>query len=988
MPKKKKITTKAKVEVVTKSSVEGFRGGMRLDLDRKMKDHSGQTLREVLVNHFVDVLEQEIENQAPRLKKIRKWNKMYRGERDPKSSPWVNCFSKDTEVLSDGGWTLVSDVRVGERLLSMNPIGGESGYRAVTEKSCTYHGVLKHIYNETVDFMVTPDHKMAVYKGESKSEFKFVLASDLNAGHKIPLVSQWKGKNADLIFGLSPLDAVSFLGWYIAEGWTFKSGTIGIAQKDKAHRYTIHKLLNRLGFKYSSSSKGFLVSAKSVPLQFRRLLKRLGKSEDKYIPRFFLDLESEYLIELLDALLAGDGHIRFRYDRNFPKAAYFTTSKQLADDVQELAQKIGLRASIKIEDKRGQICVSDRFRLGVIRKKLYRIYILFKKQAKISRTQVDDIGYNDFAYNFTVPPYHSVYVRRNGKAAWCGQCANVAIPVSRSNADAISVRVIEAIWGKTKMALFKAMDGRLVGLDKEMEDWFNWYQKSILDFQGKLLSPVLQCVNTGTGLVKLDWLIKRRTVYRYANADEVDNKNIPKYPIYKSETPGIKEVITENNGPQIYPLDREDFIISSDARSIQDAYIVGFQNRMRKPQIRLKETQGLYFKGTTNNIFPQSEEDETIKAKVKSESKELEYVVDESKPIRIWELWVRFDVDEDGEEDDIVLTIHKESNTICDAIYNPIFKGFRPFIDYVFYPSEYHFDGEGAMEILEKPQIELDGLHNRRLDRLTMLNCPETFIKQGSGIDDYKRSPGKVTVVRGELETSIKELEAHDIYPSTFREEDMLASYMDRAVGITPAVMGISTAERPVARETFALQQEANKKFAFGINNIVRRISDTIYMLLEMMAQYQPEYRYKVRQGEEFQEKTVNFPGWMVRDSLQIECIAASAMLNQEVRREKELTLYQLLSDYYTKTAGMVQAVCDPSLPPDFKKFLISVVEKGDRRIEKILDDFDERDSEQYLVNINEVIDVDANLNPPPPPQMPPGQPPTMPGGQQGGGRM
>lgn len=659
MPKKKKITTKAKVEVLTKSDVLGFRGGLRLDLNKKMKGHSGQKLGEVLSQHFCQVLEQEIENQAPRLKKIRKWNKMYRGERDPKSSPWVNC-------------------------------------------------------------------------------------------------------------------------------------------------------------------------------------------------------------------------------------------------------------------------------------------------------------------------------------------ANVAVPVSPSNADAISVRVIEAVWGKARMALFKAMDGRLIGFDKDMEDWFNWYQKSILDFQGKLLSPILQAVNTGTGLVKLEWEIKRRTVYRYANADEAKNKNIPKYPIHKSKTPGIKEVITEYNAPQIYPLDREDFIISSDARSIQNAYIVGFRSRMRKPEIRLKETQGLYFKDTTDKIFPSSEEDETLKAKVKSESKELEYIADESKPNQIWELWVRFDVDEDGEEDDIVLTLHRESKTICDAIYNPIFKGFRPFIDYIFYPSEYHFDGRGVMEMLEKSQIELDGLHNRRLDRLTLLNCPETFVKQGSGLDDYRRSPGKVTVIRGELETSVKELESHDIYPSTFREEDVLVGYMNRHVGITPEVMGETTAERPVFREAATRLGEANKKFAFGINNIVRRIADTIYMIIEMMAQYQPTYRYKVRQGDAFQEKTVTFPGWMVRDSLQIECVAASAMLNQEVRREKELTLYQLLSDYYTKTAGIVQAITDPSLPPDFKKFLISIIEKGDKRIEKILEDFDERDAEQYVVNLNEVIDIEANLNPPPPPEMPPGQgeQPMMPGQMPGGGFM
>lgn len=563
-------------------------------------------------------------------------------------------------------------------------------------------------------------------------------------------------------------------------------------------------------------------------------------------------------------------------------------------------------------------------------------------------------------------------------------CANMAIPVSKSNADAVAVRAIESVWGKSRVVLMKALDKRLIGTDREMEDWFNWYQKHILDFKYKLLSPILQSVKTGTGLAKLDWEVRRRGSYRYATANEKNDPSIQTYPIYKSESPGILELITEYNGPQIYPVDRCDFVISADARDIQSAYVVGFKFPMRMQEIKSNELKERYYKDSYKKIFKSGEEDETLAAHVRAQKKELDYRVDETKPTYLWELWVKFDVNEDGQEDEIVLTIHRETGTICDAIYNPIFKGFRPFIDFVGSPSEYHFDGEGVIETLEKPQIELDGLHNRRLDRLTVFNAPETLVQSGRGIDNYKRSPGQVTVVRGELEGAVKELLGHDVYPSTWQEEQMLVNYMDRAVGITPAVMGVSTAERPVFRETATLQAEANKKFAFFINNIIRKVEDCVYMIIEMMAQYQPQYKYRVGAGEAMQERTVEFPGWLVRDALQIECVAATQMLNQEMRRERELTMYQLLSDYYTKTASMVQAITDPSIPPDFKKYIVSIIEKGDRRIEKILQDFDERDAESYRVNIEQTIDVMANLMPlvPPPDQMGGASP--EPGGGQG----
>ena len=62
----KKVLKKTKDEILSKDDIIGFRGGMKLNLERKMRDHSGQTLRQVLSTHFKTVLEQEIENNYDR----------------------------------------------------------------------------------------------------------------------------------------------------------------------------------------------------------------------------------------------------------------------------------------------------------------------------------------------------------------------------------------------------------------------------------------------------------------------------------------------------------------------------------------------------------------------------------------------------------------------------------------------------------------------------------------------------------------------------------------------------------------------------------------------------------------------------------------------------------------------------------------------------------------------------------------------------------
>jgi len=534
-------------------------------------------------------------------------------------------------------------------------------------------------------------------------------------------------------------------------------------------------------------------------------------------------------------------------------------------------------------------------------------------------------------------------------------CANVAVPITRVRTDTIFVRIIGAIWDRSKVWLFKALKSELIGLDREIEDAMDWFQKNILKFKQKMLSPILQCVKTGTGIIKIGWEEKRRAVYRYATDKELKNKNITKYQT-ADERKGVIDIITEYIGPQIYPVDRKDFFMSSDAASIQEAYVVGFKFPLTENQLKHKVQQGLYYEDAVEKIKTPSEPDNVKEKRAEAQGKEISYERG-LKPYDMYELWTRYDVNEDGNEDDIVLTMNLESGALVKAIYNPLFKGFRPFIDYVFYPSEYLFDGEGVVEILEKPQIEIDSMHNQRLDRITCLNAPMTFIRRGSGLDNFQIQPGKVEICDTEVtEDVIREFKFSDQTFSSYPEEDRLVEYCNQAVGTPPISMGFSESERPVFKESIARKGEADKKFYYGVQNIIYKVIETGYMLLEFFAQYQPEIKYETETQEGIETRTVNFPVEYVRDGFQIEIAGARTLLTQEERLHKGLTKYQLLSDYYTKTAGMVMAIGAPTTPVELKVFLSKVMEKGDKLISDILADFDEKDVEEFQVNAEEFI--------------------------------
>jgi len=578
-------------------------------------------------------------------------------------------------------------------------------------------------------------------------------------------------------------------------------------------------------------------------------------------------------------------------------------------------------------------------------------------------------------------------------------CANVSIPIVRSNVDTIYVRQIDNLFNKRLVWLVNAKKDEYYSLAKKIQDALHWYQENVLDLRRKIQAPLMQAIKIGTGIGKLVYEEKRKVVYRYATPAEEADDSVEKYSIPGSDEKVVKDKISVFTGPNFYPIAREDWVQSSDALDIEQCAMVGFRFYLRPPQVELKARQGLFRQEAVDRLLAKKglpgaggspdDFDQTKKERAVLEKQVLN-VIDRNKPYEFYELWMKYDVDEDGEEDDIVVTIHRSTGIIMDAIYNPLFSNFRPFIKFIFYPVEYSRDGEGVCQILESIQSEINTLHNQRIDRITEINCPVFFVQAGSGLENLHRiEPGKIYPVEGDPSTAIQEMRYSDTVFSSFQEEDRLIAMADRAVGISPAVMGQSTAERPVAKETWALLEEANKKFKYGTENIRDRIREMGYKILEFMAQYSPRFTYYIKDEMGImREETVTFPVESIREVFDITLASSSEVMSQEIRRETNLTLYQLLSDYMTKVGSMAQVLCSPQVPSEFKKVILDANDKSVKILQRIIDDFPMvPDSKSVVLDLRQAVDVNkvimqsADLMPPQ--QLPPGGQGR--GGQQGG---
>jgi UDP-glucuronate decarboxylase len=105
---------------------------------------------------------------------------------------------------------------------------------------------------------------------------------------------------------------------------------------------------------------------------------------------------------LFDALVLGDGTRKGRLS-----GVYYTKSKRLADDVQELAVRAGLAAAVT----------------EVAGRELFRVNFRAPVDAKL--VSPNRVAYGGMVYCVSVTN-GNVLVRRRGKAAWCGNCYDEA----------------------------------------------------------------------------------------------------------------------------------------------------------------------------------------------------------------------------------------------------------------------------------------------------------------------------------------------------------------------------------------------------------------------------------------------------------------------------------------------------------------------------------------------------------------------------------
>jgi len=316
------------------------------------------------------------------------------------------CVDEETELLSFDGWKKYNEIKVGEKILTLNPITGKSEYKPIKEIFLR-DGIFDMVSMESRQFsaLTTPNHRWLVNERTmnkvDKSKFVFKETSELKCGKTklIPKAVGFDNKNK------SDDSMAELLGWIFAEGYypypkNKKITRIQITQSQKHNpQYVvlIEYLLQSLAIPYKKyiSRDGEMVNFMTKGVVSSEIRKRFPKKEPT--SEWINSLSKSSLRAFITAMVRGDGC--------WTKGGYFRLiqkSKKTVDVFCHALVLLGIPFSVR-RHKMGWYTVSE---------------------MNNSSIYADELTYKDKKYkgNIWCPRTENgtFMARRNGSVYWTG----------------------------------------------------------------------------------------------------------------------------------------------------------------------------------------------------------------------------------------------------------------------------------------------------------------------------------------------------------------------------------------------------------------------------------------------------------------------------------------------------------------------------------------------------------------------------------------
>lgn len=422
----------------------------------------------------------------------------------------------------------------------------------------------------------------------------------------------------------------------------------------------------------------------------------------------------------------------------------------------------------------------------------------------------------------------------------------------------------------------------------------------------------------GTAITKHSW---ERDVRKYVDVKVEEVRPLQLDPetgqIVTKETEEETEKVAYD-GPMMKTVKLEDlFIVGSNVETVDSADLVAERQYYSKSDI-IKAARLGFFQGSAVDRICQTQPDaNTILSGIDTDLKQQSTRVaglstDQSGiPVyQIYETYLRFDIDDDGIDEELVVWMEMNTRTIARITYldrvSP--SGKRPFAIKKLIPRDRSPYGLGFAEMLYGISNTIDYIANQRLDAGTFQIFPWFVFRAGSGMQagEIKIAPGRGIPVDDVNDLRFPQVNGNPAYG--FQEEASVMRQAEKTTGVSSLDPNGSQGITRTATGAAALVQDINTNLDIYIKRYQRGFKRNLKIIDKQVQELLPlglEFRVA---GVE--AKGAAFKRFEDRESIKWDCdyelLGNSINSNKAIQRDTATMLLQTLMNPLSLQSGIV----------------------------------------------------------------------------------
>lgn len=511
---------------------------------------------------------------------------------------------------------------------------------------------------------------------------------------------------------------------------------------------------------------------------------------------------------------------------------------------------------------------------------------------------------------------------------------NIEVTVGAIATDNIYAAAIDAIFTANPLLIARPLDKRHVDHAKAIQRYANWSADNEVELRRAVDNAFLDCCQLGTAAYYIPF---------------VEN-------IRKTD---LRRVI--NRRPVVLPIAPENIIVPNSAGgNLQEERWVGLRFWYNETEIKDRARSNAQW--DISRALPTSHVDWVTDHRAKAGHSSTSGIV--RKVYEFVDLYCYYDYDEDGEDEDLLVTWDRTSGTVVAVGFNPY--DIRPIEAMRYQPRAHLFYGMGIMEMLQPYQEEATEIHNYKILNALLSNARLFVATAAAGISETMEVwPMKVVQVQSGSVDDFKEMRMSDVFPQLAIFEQAAMGLAEQRVGLSGQLSMLAKGgSRTPATTALSLLQQTNRRFTPAFDQM--RLS-TAAALRQTLWRWSERIKAKDSAAREhFTTVLGDEDGALVIDLLEmddfenavaVEFTAASATVSREADRQNAILLTNLMDSQHQQVLALLQLIQDPNTLPPVRDAAIKIATAKNEMFDRTMRMFDHvRDPQTFIADVTPEI--------------------------------